>query len=338
MKITKLLIGIFSILFIGSYSYAQTECDNSLYQANKLYESGKIQDAVTLLEPCVGENMNSEERFEAYRLLAAAYNELKNMDKREEYLLLMLKDQPDYNKKPNTDSREITNALNEYDIRPGMQVGLSFGTNLNMPKLQESYAALSVNQKYLSTFGFQAGITFDYFLRQNTSATVGASIRQMGIRHELVQEGIWAKNYNELMVTAQINVGGKQFWDLTKTMKGYVGFDLGVGLVRNASINLKTENFVLNTIEQKTKDVIDERNTSLLNVGAKMGMAIDLDAVTVSFDLGYSNYFTTTIDGSQRLSDRDFVFSTQYINDDIVPRLLIFNIGFSMPLFYKISK
>ncbi|MFT5513771.1 MAG: hypothetical protein ACI8SE_002181, partial [Bacteroidia bacterium] len=129
-----------------------------------------------------------------------------------------------------------------------------------------------------------------------------------------------------------------QYVNLTKKMRGFAGLDLGIGIMNSAKVNVKTENVALGTIDQATKNVIEDRNKVNPNLTIKTGVSFDIDIALVSLDIGYSSYARKTIKSDIRTKDQDFIFRTQYINDDIVPKLLMFNIGFSIPLTYSISK
>jgi hypothetical protein len=338
MKSMKIVLVTLGLGLFAHTVCAQDDCENALFQANRLYENGNIDDAIDRLESCVSSLASDEEKFEAYKLLASAYGDLKDNVVRDEYLQLMLRMRPDYLNKPNNDSKELSRAMSQFKVVPQTHIGAIIGSHINYPKIKESFSALNVAQNYTPTVGYQVGLEIDYHLFKQTSATFGASIRGMSIDHEMIDEGAWQKNYTELMTFSQFNVGAAQYVNLTKKMRGFAGLDLGLGFMYRAKVNLKTENFRLGTIEQATKDVIEERNKVIPNLTIKAGVSFDIDIALVSLDLGYSSYARTTLKKDIRNSDQDFIFRTQYINDDIVPKLLMFNIGFAVPLTYTISK
>jgi len=67
----RTIIGLFALSLFGIVQ-AQEDCKNSLYEANVLYETGKIKAAINRLVPCLTTKMTGEERFESYRFLAIA--------------------------------------------------------------------------------------------------------------------------------------------------------------------------------------------------------------------------------------------------------------------------
>lgn len=338
MKAIKLVILFLSLGIITVTANAQDDCDNALYEANKLYENGNIDDAIDRLETCIGNHMTDEERFESYKLLASAYGDIKDNEQRDEYLKLMLRLKPYYQNKPNNDSKEITRSLSRFTVVPQIHAGLTVGTHINNPKLKESFSALYVNQKYIPTGGYQFGLTLNYHLFDKTSATFLASVRGMGIHHEMLEDGRWQKDYTELITTSQFSVGALQYVNLTRRIRAFGGLDLGLGFVHIAKVNVKTENFTIGTIDQSTKDVIKERTRVLPNLGIKTGLAFQLEIAVVTLDLGFSSYGNTTTKSDERYVDQDFILATQYVNDDIVPKLLMLNVGFSIPITYKITK
>jgi tetratricopeptide (TPR) repeat protein len=338
MRSKKLLLIVFSFTFFAITLRAQDDCENALFQANRLYKNGNIDDAIDRLETCVGDHMTDEERFESYKLLAACYSNNKDNDERDEYLKLMLRMKPNYLNKPHNDPKEISRAINQFKVEPQIRIGAVVGSHIHFPKVKESYSALNVNQQYIPTLGYQFGFLLDYHLFKQTSATFGVSIRGMSIQHEMSEADAWMKDYTELITFSQFNIGALQYVNLTKKMRGFAGLDLGIGIMNSAKVNVKTENVALGTIDQATKNVIEDRNKVNPNLTIKTGVSFDIDIALVSLDIGYSSYARKTIKSDIRTKDQDFIFRTQYINDDIVPKLLMFNIGFSIPLTYSISK
>mgnify|MGYP001942350714 CR=1 FL=1 len=340
MKRLKIILISISFFAFAFNVHGDNDCKNALYQANKLYETGKIQEAITRLESCISDEMSKEEISEAYKLLASAFSDLKKNEERDKYLLLLLKTTPNYQKSPNNDSKEITSAINQYTIRPLLQVGVKIGGNINNPIISESYSPVDFTQKYLPAVGYQFGLNLDYNLFEKTSLTLGLSVQGLSIKHEMIDKGNWKKNYNELMNTYNVAFGGLRYISLKKNLSAFGGIDFGLGILNMSKVNVKTERLSPKSIDQQSKDATLERNKLMPNVGAKLGLVFNVNdrGALIKLDWGFTAYTNTTVLKDKRVTDSEFIFRTKYINDDIKPQLMTLNITFSLPVAYKISK
>lgn len=335
--IKNILLGTFIVF--SSFSIAQTSCNNSLYQANKLYESGKIQEAIDMLTPCANKStMNKEELTESYKLLITAYGDLNDKKKRDEYVKSLLLLRPDYKNLPNSDSKQFNAAINSFQIIPQVLFGIKFGGNINSPKLVKSFSALEVNQAYENTLGYQIGIFANYQLLSKTQLEVNVASKGINIRHHMEEENVWSKDYAENIRAMHVSFGGNQFVSVTKHINAFGGLFVGFDRMTNSRMSVTTENLNYNQVVQKTSDGMKRNNIFQPVMGIKTGFAIELNRGFVYMNIGYSHYSNNTIDASKRGVDEKFLFETQYQNDDIKSRLIQFDIGLALPLIYKVSK
>ena len=103
------------VLFVFSLSsFGQDNCEDALYKANTLFETGKIQECINALEPCIASVKPKESKFEGYKLLAISYQELGQTEKMEKYIAFMLRAKPYYNLYPNGDPASFSKAINNF--------------------------------------------------------------------------------------------------------------------------------------------------------------------------------------------------------------------------------
>ncbi|MDB4107831.1 hypothetical protein N9595_05140, partial [Bacteroidia bacterium] len=61
------------------------------------------------------------------------------------------------------------------------------------------------------------------------------------------------------------------------------------------------------------------------------GLSFELDRGRFDFELGYNLFFSNTVKESERMSDINFIFDSQYINDDIKLGVYKLNLVYTLP-------
>ena len=81
---------VISLLLFSFVSVA--DCGSNLFDANKKYEAGLLQDVIALIKPCVDDgSFTREEMVMASRLLALTYLSLEDETNTNKYIQLLLK-------------------------------------------------------------------------------------------------------------------------------------------------------------------------------------------------------------------------------------------------------
>jgi hypothetical protein len=336
-KINTLLSILLSIIVSATSVNAQSDCENSLYNSNLLYESGKIRDAINKLEPCLYSMSGKEQLFQSYRLLAIAYQDLDKLDYMNKYIKLMLSERPDYQKYPNNDPIKFTKAVSKFTVTPKLYAGVKVGASFNNIELEQSFSALNYPQVYNSTNGYQLGIMGDYRIKSDIGISANIMFSGTSIDHELNSPSNWRQSYTEQLRFYQISVGAKKYFPLYKDLRVFGGVELGVNMMNYSQVFIEFENLNNSTIELHTKDGLDERNKMQPYYGIQAGISYPLERGTIGLELGYNFYTNTTVDEGKRMEDQNFIFNTQYINDDIKMRLFTVNLIYTIPISYSID-
>ncbi len=166
IKYLHIITFVTTIIFNTVLLYSQDDCVVRLQEAEILYNDGKIELIPDLITNCIESGFGKEQKIRAYRLLALVYLNEDNQILAEEYLLKLLKTDPEY--KPNTsvDPLEYVRIYNSIETEPLFSVGGIGGFNYTYPGLIEpigSNAFNEINANYSkNAIGISGGIRMVY--------------------------------------------------------------------------------------------------------------------------------------------------------------------------------
>ncbi len=167
------ILYIYLIITIGLLfnAFGQDDCILKLQEAEKMYEEGKIELVEPLLKNCLNSGFNRENRIQAYRLLALVQIFEDNSELAENYLLKILKINPEYKYNESVDPLEFIRLYNTINTNPVLSIGVLFGTNITNPLLRQTYTVnnyKNANAKYTSNgIGIELGLRCAYHLNNN---------------------------------------------------------------------------------------------------------------------------------------------------------------------------
>ena len=330
-------ISLFMLCFLTLYIKAQTDCKNAIYEADKLFEAGQIKECIDRLEPCTANIKDKEELAESYHLLAQAYQNLNNTDKANYYIKKMLQLKPDYQKYPNIDALDFSRLVNQYRVSPRLYLGLKFGFNINSVALKKSYSVYSSSQSYNPAAGYQFGLTADYRIFPDVSINTDLFLCGLKINHLIDSAGGARQNYNEQENYGMFNITAQKHIAVKKIIQVYAGIGFGIGYMYEANVNLRSTTLETQSFSQVSKNPIAERNKfqpCMIGIG---GIGFPLSKGILNLDANYSYFLKNTVNASKRMSDLNFIFNNQYVNDDISLRLILINVSYKFPLLWSIE-
>jgi len=321
------------LMFLNSVVFSQIDAKDLLYRSNKLYNQGKIEEVIKLLEPVVhGKLLNREQTFDAYRILALSFMYSLNAEKTDYFMKEMLKLRVDYQKYPNIDPTEFTNLINKYVVRPQIYAGISFGGSSYLPQLMKSYSVYTSNQSYERTSGYQYGGFFEYRLKSNVSVGSDLLINGSAIEHKINDANGWYQQYKEIRKSALVTVVGTKYRKMNEVVNVYCGLGLGMNVLTSSKGNIILTSNQTDLVLQSTTNTISERN-KISPVGlVRLGVDFQTNRGKIGFDLTYVDYFNTTVNSEKRYNNADFIFTNQYVSDDIKLRGMMFSLSYKVPV------
>lgn len=339
MKGKYYLIASFLIAFLCCYTpllNAQNTCTNALYEANKLYEAGQLNDCIQRLQTCTA-SMNLEEKIESYHLLGLAYLDLNDQEMAKKYVVKLLKAKPDYKNFPNIDPLPFKKLIDEVEVKPSVSIGVNAGANMTWTQLMQSYSTYNAQQSYSPVLGYQYGLSASYNIKNNWNVGAIINYSGLGINHVIDSAGGWQLHYSEEQKYLQFKAFGQYNQVVYKRLGMFGRLGFGLGYLTKSNVFFESTNLTSGSIQQVTQNPLAYRNRMQYSVLGAIGISAALSKGVISIETGLERYFKNTVNADQRMADLKFNFNTQYVNDDVALRVAYINVRYTMPIFWRIA-
>lgn len=191
LPLLKSLLLLIIFIFIIQTAGAQ-DCALTLDKAQRLYESGVIEEIPQMLAPCIENGFSQQERLQAYKLLILSYLFDQNIDEANKSMLKFLKEYPEYELQT-TDPAEFAQLFKSYRVIRVFSIGITAGGNLSFPMLMKSYATndQNINGTYKNSgLGFEGGIKLNFYLFTRFALSLEGYYVSNSFAYDLNQPGI----------------------------------------------------------------------------------------------------------------------------------------------------
>ena len=186
MQPTKLTFWIACFLFAGWFSnpiFGQSDCSETLRQAQRLYDDGHPQEAVRSLNPCLESGFTKEEKVLALRLITIVQL-LENDPKADKTFKDLLRLNPEFQVDTsfNADPAELVYLYEEFRTNPKFYLEAQVGLNRTTVRELKLYSIENVNasgKDYSQGFSFVAGVNIGIpILHRNFRLNTGINFAQ----------------------------------------------------------------------------------------------------------------------------------------------------------------
>jgi hypothetical protein len=328
------------IAFI-SYSgvAAQNLCSQNLKKAQKEYDEGRLTEVSGLLESCLKDGFNHDQKLQAYRLLILTNLFTDEPDTAEINLLHLLKEDPEYKINPAVDPAEFITLYNTYNNSAVISIGLVGGINQSRAHVRNAFSTDNANNKatYLPHIGFQGGVLADIKLYKNLLLTAGALTERKAYEYK-----------NLLFNYSNLDMKEQQLWlELPLALKYNFGKrKLIPYLYSGGSFNLllsATGNFKRVSINGDND--ASGPNVALKNLRNKInyyamfgtGLRYKLGYGYLNLDIKYSLGLTNVTNSKNRYSDTNLLYYYGYVDSNFTLNNLFITVGY-FKSFYKPKK
>lgn len=168
-KASKLLISatILLLIILGNLNKANAQCIENLRRARTVYNEGRLHEIYDVLKDClVGNDLNEEEKTEAYRLLILAYIFQDQPLLADDAMLSLLNINPRYKPIDATDPNELINLYKTFRTDPIYRWGLKGSVNYSIVNITSVVnSSNSSNGAYTGNInvGFHGFVEKDFF-------------------------------------------------------------------------------------------------------------------------------------------------------------------------------
>lgn len=334
-KIIRFILFV-PLTFTCFLSQAQNDCAQTLILAERVYYQGRFGDVQPLLENCIRDGFDKDQKTEAYKLLSLSAIYTKNFKLADSTLLLMLKTNPQYEFAPQ-DPSEFKSRVAKFKIHPIIEATFNMGLVQPFFHIDEVFDARvrPATTTYTGKTGSQFGLSIAYYINNRISFRGGFERLAYSFTVEdkndlntaLLTE---SESRNQLQAAAgyrfklyKLNLqiyGGIVYSTLTKA-DSYLVFNRVSG---SGEIDFSYSN-----LDQRNLHEIRPLLELKLNVPQKNGW-------TVSTSLRYEHGLGNMTDPDGRYNNLTHASLFEWVEDDFKGRYLSVSIGISK-LFYRVK-
>ncbi len=351
-KSLKILL-IFILSFTTTLAYSQTNCNERIADAEKLYDEGKYSLVIEQMENIIEEcNLKGNKKYEVLKYLAAANYELDELEKADDYMRLFLKKKPYYEINLNNDPVTFIERIDYFKKWPWLEIGLSGGKPFNNIIVDSIFPVLDTastdyNQQFTTQSAYFASFNLVVNLNRFLSIGTGASYSQQIIAQTIPMfQGI-DFNYSEKMkqiyiplflkfsypiknIVPSVYAGGEYIYMLSSEY--YYNY------TQNGTYDQKYEFLIAQ--RKRSDEVLDlatERNQIRFSAIAGVQIAYKMKKMKIFANFKYRkelNYFNNTDTRYNRL---DMYLTNYYVFPDIRFESYEVSVGFTYSFFYKVK-
>ncbi|MFA6261689.1 MAG: porin family protein [Bacteroidia bacterium] len=323
-----------------SPAFAQSEESFAeiLVKANKAYENGNFNEAITLATSCSIEKAVLSDQWKVQRLLTIIYLADGQSDQARTSAEKMLELNPTY--KPNylKDPAELIKLLKSITVIPKFSLGLalSLGTNSTFPEITKGFVLSDYNKTYTSENSFQFGLSSGYTLSEHLQIDLGclATRKAYQIDYALSNWNVSVDEkltYLDFPLMAKYILYPRKRWHITIQGGLFAGFLLFSENNFKATFTPQNKLYELSNVNSTSR-----RN--LFNYGfvGGVGGTYKIEEGDLYLQMNFYKSLANITNEASRYKYNELVYNYFYEDDDIILSNLSITIGYAFYLNYKI--
>ena len=148
------------VLSAGSIAArSQSTCAQTLRLAQSIYEQGRLHELPHLLENCLRDGFNDEEKVNAYKLLVLTHIYLEEPEKADEMMLALLRTDTEFKVNDAVDPAEFVALYKTFRTHPIYRIGGKLGGIGSTPSITSADFVDDGTNEYNYNFGFSGMVT-----------------------------------------------------------------------------------------------------------------------------------------------------------------------------------
>ena len=362
------LINTYRLLFllwmaiwgISPMTLAQ-DCETKLQKAEIRYEAGQLRDVPDLIGDCIKGGLNKSQKERAYKLLILSYLYLDQEELAEDYMLRLLKFNPQF-EVTSVDPPELIYLYNRFRTDPVFSIAVRAGINntyVNNIQVHGIDVTPYSYQAYRNKVGLQFGVEMDFHLWKKFEISAGVNYINLKIdqidslKTTLYSDAERPAGYNfstllslENQSWIEMPINLKYRFDFDK-LKPYVFGGISPKYLIGANINLNRINTDPSDIETPQRPVNgppiklikdDIRQRFSYGIGFGAGVEYDLGGDFLLIEIGYEQGFVNLRNQEAPFdANKELLYRYGYVDNDFKTNVARFSIGYVRP-FYKPKK
>ncbi len=356
------------ILTVFSLPAFAQNCTIILNRAEDDYDAGRLLGIPDRITPCLdGESFSKEEEIRALKLMTLVYIFTDNDSKADEYLVRLLRADPEHDLDPEVDPAELYYLYNQFRVKPIFRLAFRAGLNISTPQIIQPFSTSNTNTwpKFTNGRTPDGAIQYDAPDGQAVAAIngigLGTFMELMIERHLLngieiaggPQLRITSYNvdiyHNNPSIFASIKdqqtylrlpiMGRYNLWyeeEPRKSILPYVyaggSFDYLINSIVSEGARTGGTSFSLvENNDYKANDMVYSTNFSVFGgLGAKFRIATHFLTVEARYDRSFGLYNNPD---NRWNNNQNSTFDLGYVQDDIKLNLFSFSVGYTHSIY-----
>jgi Outer membrane protein beta-barrel domain len=332
---------ILSLLLCQASVGQQSSCSQSLRNAQRAYDEGRIAEIPNLLDVCLRGGFNREERIRGYRLLTLSYLYQYETASAEKAMLQLLRVVPDY-KLTSDDPAPFRKLYAQFRTHPILLAGIKTGLNFAQPQGIRGYSLDQNNfGKYKSKVGFTLGVNADFFLSNKISLNVAllflynrheqqfrdSSARILGFQQMTVTE---TQSHLALPVLVKYD-----FWE-RKKMTFFAEAGIAAQYLLTAGVTDPRDLYKDNAVERPPSETVGfggQRKRFGLSGVVGGGLKYKTGKTIFTLDAQYWIGLMNVVKSNSRYGPNSLDFAALFVDNDFRLNNLIITAGFFLPVY-----
>ena len=318
-------------------------CVLNLESANELYRQGKIELISDQLLPClVGNRLSKENKVRAYRLLVITQLYFNEKQRAADYMVELLKLEPEYEINENTDPTEFIQLYKNFRTKPVLLIGIKAGGNYASPQVENNFSldntANSLGE-YEANLGYSAALSLEVPLLKFLS--IGVDFQYSLISYEYNKKQF---NYSQVTFIEEQSWVEAPAYLKFEALSGDFKIHAKAGAAIHYLLNSKATVSRLDSLNEELGnqtvagpriDITSQRNEYYLSVIAGIGMSWKgvIGNGYLTADIGYSYGLGRINKASERYSNDELIYEYNYIDNNFSLDRLNFSIGYALPIY-----
>lgn len=334
------------LFLLSAEAHAQEDCAISLKNAQKTYEEGAIEKVAEVLAPCLEKGFSKAEKVEAYKLLVLTSFFENNRVEAENYMVKLLRLDPEYQINSAVDPPEFIKLYESYRTLPLYTIGASGGGNFSFVKVLNKFSVADAENsagKYSAAVSYQVGVNVNRYLFDK--AELSLDILFINNRFRYGNDDMFGYTSIDGTVTTEsqnwLGIPLSMTYDFTKNkIRPYGRLGGGVGFLLSDNLRIERKKEGVSFAEGPDIDLLDpvsHRNKTNYWICAGAGVKYKIPRGLMIFDVRYNLGLVNQVNGNERYSNTELLYKYYYVDSNFKVSNLAFSVGY-VRLLYKPQK
>jgi len=316
---------------------AQSNCTNTLKEAEAKYENGVIEDIPTMLESCMNRGFTKEEKIRSYKLIIKSHLFNQDLKSAAAVMLDFLKDYPEYLPERASDGADFIKLHDKFETLPFISIGVLAGANISNVGVMQSYALNDDDiQSYESgSPGFQLGLQFSRPMHEYIDVNLGVMIERHSFEYTNESFGFSKLTLQERQTRLSFPVSGTFVYKLGK-WHPFVSLGVSPSYLLSDQATpsrIYTDNSN-DDITGTDVDMLPHRKRLDLSMLTELGVRYKVPEGYLFFKAGYQIGLLNQTNEATRYDNPELMYIYYYLDDDFRINNLSFSFGYTY-MFYK---